>query len=152
MSNNGIPATRPQVLTREETQQATDTQAPAKKSSGIRIKLEVDVDKEVVLDAMREVPGMVAKITPHVKDMMPSITDSAVKLVGALGPEAQKMIGAGLASAASQFGALVTTAAGTAKDAALAPVRGAKNLAVSAITAPFKIAAFGADLVFGNRT
>jgi hypothetical protein len=151
MSTTNPTAARPQILSRQETERATsEAEAPAKKS-GIRIKVEVDVDKDVVLDAMREVPNMVAKMAPHVKDLMPSVTDAGVKLVHALGPEAQKMIGAGIASAASQFGALMTTAADTAKDAALAPVRGAASLAKSAITAPFRVAAFGADLLLGNR-
>lgn len=145
-----LPAvSRPVAREPDEVIAPDNASAPAKKP-GIRLKVEVDIDKEVVIDAMKEIPGLVAKVTPSVKELMPSMTDGAVKLVAALGPEAQKMIGAGLASAASSFGALVTTATDTAKDVALAPVRGAKNLAVSALTAPLKIAQFGADVLFGK--
>ncbi|MCC6810822.1 MAG: hypothetical protein IT381_25560 [Deltaproteobacteria bacterium] len=150
MTKTTLPARTNGPIAREPDEIIAPNAAPTEKKPGIRLKLELEVDKDVVVDALKEVPGLLAQAAPTIKEMMPAMTESAVKLVGALGPEAQKMIGAGLAGAAAQFGALITTASDTAKSAALAPVRGAGNLAKSAITAPFKIAAFAGNLMFGS--
>ena len=139
---------RPQVLTKQETDQTLEaTPAKAEKKSGISIELKVHIDKDVVTDAMAQIPGIIQKAGPEIQKMLPDLTDAAVKLIAALGPEAHKIIASGMSSAVSRMGALTTTALSSAKEAALAPVRGARDMAVNAALAPFKL---GAKILFGG--